>query len=676
MRPGFVRLVLVLTALASVLMAPALAGAAEPFRMATQIEDKAGVLGDRTAEVQAALTDLQDSEQVQLWVTYVDTFSGLGAQEWADQTATVSDFGLRDVLLAVAVDDRAYAYSVDQDFPLTQAQLDEVMAVAVEPALTENDWAGAAIGAATGLGEALRGEAVTEPTVQPGASSGSSSGGSSLTLVLVVVVLIVVVALVVWLLVRASRRARGKAAGADAASPEDLPLDELRRRANAALIATDDAVKTSTEELGFAVAGFGEEQAAPFKKALDQAQLELSQAFELRKQFDEAKDEATKRRLLTGILERTQTANAALDAEAERFDKLRDLERNAPEVLAGLERQLGELEARRPEVEKLLAQLAAQYAPSALAPVSGAPAEAGSRVDFAREHVKAGREDLDAGRGGEAAIEATAAESAVGQAQQLLDSVERLRQDLASAQASIDEAVAETQRDIAEARAGAGAQLASLVATAEAAMAGAAEAAGPEGGRDPLAALRRIKDADDALEQALQQVRDEQARRAKAAESLERTLVAARSEVASASDYITTHRGAVRSGPRARLAEAQRDLDKAVALGATDPEAAAQLAAQAQDLAGRAFAEAREQTETALGGSQMSGMGGLGPAVLGGILAGAMMGGGMPGGGGFGGGGPGGGMPGGGRRGGGGGFAPPGFGGGGTRMRRGGGGRF
>ncbi len=266
-----------------------------------------------------------------------------------------------------------------------------------------------------------------------------------------------------------------------------------------------------------------------------------------------------------------------------------------------------------PRSEKLLAQLAAQYAPSALAPVSGAPAEAGSRVDFAREHVKAGREDLDAGRGGEAAIEATAAESAVGQARQLLDSVERLRQDLASAQASIDEAVAETQRDIAEARAGAGAQLASLVATAEAAMAGAAEAAGPQGGRGPLAALRRIKDADDALEQALQQVRDEQARRAKAAESLERTLVAARSEVASASDYIATHRGAVRSGPRARLAEAQRDLDKAVALGATDPEAAARLAAQAQDLAGRAFAEAREQTETALGGSQMSGMGGSGP---------------------------------------------------------------
>ena len=68
-------------------MLPARAAAEQPFRMATQVEDRAGVLGDRQAEVEAALQTLQDAERVQLWVVYVDTFSGLGAQEWADQTA-------------------------------------------------------------------------------------------------------------------------------------------------------------------------------------------------------------------------------------------------------------------------------------------------------------------------------------------------------------------------------------------------------------------------------------------------------------------------------------------------------------------------------------------------------------------------------------------------------------
>ena len=123
-------------------MLPARAAAEAPFRVATQIEDRAGVLGDRQAEVRAAAQTLQDTEHVQLWVAYVDTFSGLGAQEWADRTARRSDLGLRDVLLAVAAGDRAYAYAVDPDFPLTQAQMGEVMTVAVEPALAENDWAG------------------------------------------------------------------------------------------------------------------------------------------------------------------------------------------------------------------------------------------------------------------------------------------------------------------------------------------------------------------------------------------------------------------------------------------------------------------------------------------------------------------------------------------------------
>ena len=231
-RGDLLRLAAVVVALVGLLVLPAKAAAEAPFRMATQIEDRAGVLGARQAEVQTALQTLQDTERVQLWVAYVDSFSGLSAQEWADQTATTSDLGLRDVLLAVAAGDRAYAYSVDQDFPLAQAELDNVMTVAVEPALSENDWAGAAIGAATGLGQALRGEAVTSPAIQPGsayeptpapqpAGGGSSSTVSAIVGLVLLLVILAVVALVIWMLVRRarSRGAPGAAAGAAAAPP-------------------------------------------------------------------------------------------------------------------------------------------------------------------------------------------------------------------------------------------------------------------------------------------------------------------------------------------------------------------------------------------------------------------------------------------------------------------------
>jgi uncharacterized membrane protein YgcG len=644
---AFVLLVAVLVALAL----PAVAPAEKPFRLGSQIEDPAGVLAGEEESVATAIKALQTAGQVQLWVVYVDTFSGMTAQDWADATARKSDLGLNDVLLAVAVKDRAYAYSVDQDFELSQSQMDAVMVQKVEPALQDDQWAAAAVGAATGMLQEVLDKPLADLTSIPETIASETSKVVNTvvwTMIVVVIVIISLVALALVLLTRRSSRQKKAAAG-----PPPVPLEELRRQANAALVETDDAVKTSTEELGFAVAEFGDEQAAPFKAALDTAQAGLDQAFRLRKQLEETEDEAAQRDLLTQILQHTEAANAGLDAEADRFDKLRDLQRNAPAALDRLEKQASELEARRPEVERALAELSGVFAATAVAPVATAPADAAARLEFARQQIAGGREDLTGGRQSDAAVASLAAEGAVGQAQELLDSVERLRQELSQAQALIDEAIAETRRDIAEAQAAGGPELQPLVATAEAAVGAAADAAGPTGGRDPLGALRRLKDADDALEKALQQVRDEQARRAKAAASYDRTAGAARSALASADDFIRTHRGGVDAGPRTTLAEARRELQRAEQLGSTDPRAAAQHAARAQELADDAFTTAQQQTGQAAG----PGAGMIAGMVIGGILAQRM-------GGGFGGGG------------GSSNFGVPGFGGGGTRMRRGGGGRF
>ena len=666
---GALAAALLAAALMALLLPPPPADAEQPFRVGSQIEDRAAVLGGREADVSAAIEELEDGEQVQLWVTFVDTFSGIGAQDWANETAIQSDLGLRDVLLAVAVQDRAYAYSVEQDFPLSQEQLDGVMTESVEPRLSDDDWAGAAIGAAEGIGEALRGEAASGSSGGGGGSSGSSFPW------LLVIGVVVIVAVIAWFVVRArSRRAAEGAPAAEGAGA--LPLDELRRRANAELVAADDAVKTSAQELDFAVAEFGEEPAAPFRQALEEARGDVAEAFRLRNELQDGDDEGRQREILTAILQRTDAANTVLDAQADRFDNLRDLERNAPEVFTKLEGQLAELEARRPQVADELAALAAGYAPAALLAVQRNPDEAQARIDFAREQIRLGREDLAAERRGEAAVSALAAQEATGQAQTLLDAVGRLRQELQEAAARIADAVAETRRDIAEAQAaGVGERLAPLIAGAESALAAAEAAAAAAGGHDPLTALRHLEEADASLEQALVGVRDEQARRARAAEVLERTLLAARSEVASAEDFITTHRGAVGSGPRTLLAGAQRSLDQAMTLAASDPVAAAHHAAQAQEQAARALSDASDEAQqgAGMGMPGMPGMpgagrsgGDIGGMIIGGILAGMLGGGGS--GGGFGGG----------RSGGfgGGGFGPPSFGGGGTRMRRGGGGRF
>ena len=700
----------VLTVLLGGLLLPSQALAEGPFRVMSQIEDHVGAVQGREAEIQSALDKLESDERVQLWIVFVDTFSGMRVQDWADETAIESDLGLNDVLLAIATEDRSYAYSVDQDFELSDDELGEVMLEDVEPALRQNDWTGAAVGAATGMQRVLSGQvATTVSTVSgggvlttvnvpstAGGGAGDTDDGFPWGVLIGLIVLVLIVAFVVLLSWRSRRR--GEQGGTPGTgSPAPLTLEELRRRVGAELVQTDDALKTSIEELGFAIAEFGEEEAAPFQRAVDTAKAQVTEAFKIYREFDDGADEQTQRHILNAVLERTTAANKELDAQVERFDKLRDLEKQAPQVLAKLESDLAALETRIPQVREELAGLASVYSPAALTAVASNPDEAASRLEFSRREVKEGSEDLAAGRVGEAAVAALAAQEAAGQAQAFLDAVGRLGGELAEAQGRIDAAVAETRRDIAEAHAsGAGGQLASLIATAEAAVGATVASAGPDGGRDPLAALRHLEEADAALEGALQQVRDAQAQRTKAAAALDRTLLAARTQVAATADYITTHRGAVGGGPRARLAEAQSHLDQAVALGASDPVTALRYAANAHDLASQALSEAQgdmRQATTTVGvpgvdiGSSVIG------AILGGILAsglgGGSSGGSILGGGGrsggsiFGGGRPGGRIGGGGRFGGGssrsfsgGGFSPPSFGGTGTRMRRGGGGRF
>jgi uncharacterized membrane protein YgcG len=125
-----------------------------------------------------ALNRLRRERGLQLFVVFVHSFSGTPAQQWTDTTAQRSDLGRRDGLLAVATRDRSYAYSFDKAFPLADDQLDEVANMAIEPALAQNDWAGAVVGAADGYRAVLAGRPVPTPKIVPGQpDTGGGLGG-------------------------------------------------------------------------------------------------------------------------------------------------------------------------------------------------------------------------------------------------------------------------------------------------------------------------------------------------------------------------------------------------------------------------------------------------------------------------------------------------------------------
>jgi uncharacterized membrane protein YgcG len=667
------------------LATPGLAHAEDPVELESgQITDRVDALGDRRGEVEDALDRLNTDHRLQLFVVYVDSFSGMDAQEWADETANRNGLGLNDALLTVATGDRRYAYSVDEDYPLTDAQLAEVATIAIEPPLQQNDWAGAAIGAAEGYRAVLAGEEVRTPDITPGEANPSAGGGFPWGPVAAVAA-VGAIGAGGYAYVR-SRRSRMSVPGAGVDAGQ-MPLDQLDLRASRLLVETDDSIKTSEQELGFATAQFGEEAAAPFAAALDEAKAQLNASFMLRQQLDdsEPEDDATKRTMLTEIVSRCEEANARLDAEAEAFDRLRELEKNAPQVIAEVEQKTVDIEARLGRATGTLHGLARRYAESALAPIATNPDQVRERLAFVRTSVAAARQDLESGDTAGAAVSVQAAGEAAGQAGQLLEAVDRLAAGLDEASSSVQGRIAETTQDLAEAKAllASGQQAGDLsghVAAAEAAVVSVQQEIAA-GRYDPLAAVRRIEEAGGRLDQALEGVRDQQEKIQRARASLEQALLAARSEVSATQDFITTRRGGIGSEARTRLAEAQRHLDQAMALAQTDPVSALAAAQQADALAEQAGQLARADVGAFAGGGAGGGGGfgglggggggGLGGAILGGILIDSIFGGGGRGSGGFGGGGFGGfGGSGGGRR------SPGSFGGRGTRGRRGGGGRF
>ncbi|MET0863418.1 MAG: TPM domain-containing protein, partial [Nakamurella sp.] len=269
LRAGWAGFVGVGAVLAAVLLPPTMAAAEPPFRVPTQITDRAGVLsGGDQADVQAALDKLSSEDNVNLFVVYVDTFDNpIDSDAWAGQTAELSSLGSNQILLAVAVGGTAYAVNVPDNFKLSSSQLQEIAQTEIQPKLADEDWAGAAIAAANGYSEALGGSSTGWWWV---------AGG------------IVVVGGGGYLIYRRTKRKTGDSdgqqpVGQDGAPAEPLePLDQLSARSVQTLIDTDNAVRASEFELNAAETEFGSAAVAEFRAAFDSARESLTAAFEIR----------------------------------------------------------------------------------------------------------------------------------------------------------------------------------------------------------------------------------------------------------------------------------------------------------------------------------------------------------------------------------------------------------
>ncbi|WP_100343179.1 hypothetical protein [Compostimonas suwonensis] len=371
-----------------------------------------------------------------------------------------------------------------------------------------------------------------------------------------------VTAAIVAVIVLAVRARRRRGIGSGAREP-----DRLDRQANLMLVRADDAVTAGEEELGFALAQFGEQTTADFTVKLREARSELTEAFRLKQSLEDAvPDSDRERRERTKrIIALSESASARLDEQQRRFDGMRTRERHAPEALARLRAAISGVRSRLPDASAAVEALRRRYAAGALNSID-------QNIDRATRFVQDAASNADAAAGRATATAPPSAGDLVGVGEErlrsavsLLDAIVRLEESLAATARTLDELVAETRRELAEARAlrdrhevpEAGTELNAAIAHAETTLAAVTASTRMP---DPVADVERLREANAALDTAFAEARSGQQRIENARAALDGAMRIARSQIQVARDVIGGNRGRVGADARTRLAEAERQL--------------------------------------------------------------------------------------------------------------------
>ena len=410
-----------------------------------------------------------------------------------------------------------------------------------------------------------------------------------------VIVLAVVVGVISLLVSASRRRSRGIRAA------ENAEITERARTAAISLVRADDLIEAATDELGFAIAQFGERATADFAGALEVSKRQLREAFALKQKLDDGvPDTDTQIRQWTEQITRlADEATARLNAQTREFDSKRVVEQNAPIQLDQLRRRLDRATDRLAGGAATLDRLATSYSAEALAAISGNVDRARASIDDGRRAADAAAARLSAGATEPVGDQVGAAERALFTATTLLDAIETGEDQLHVGFASLGSALAAAETELAEARAlrdrheesDASADLNRVIAHADAVV---ADLRRPGRVSDPSADLARLREALDGLDVTRSEARNRQLRRDNAREAYVGAHLAARSQIGITRDFITANRGRVGADARTRLAEAERQLTLAEA--EADPVAALDAARRAMTHATDADALAHYDT--------------------------------------------------------------------------------
>lgn len=415
---------------------------------------------------------------------------------------------------------------------------------------------------------------------------------------------------------------------------------EVTRRASSALVAIDERIRTTSDELVYAEAELGADATKPLREALAAVRQHLAEAFHLHQlNHDEIPDTSEELRTRSArILQLCEWAEELLDDRTEALAVPIERARRAPEIIAGIRADVERLTARLPQVKSTLDRLSTRYSTEALRKVAGNHAEAQQLLEFALHGAEVSERRRDAGQREQANLALETAIEAVRRATTLIDAVDNYEVEALRAESTLDAIVIDSREDLAAAK-----DLASLpqvgqaMAVLERELSSLAPAGTPT---DPFAELTRLREANAALDGIVAAARERAARPVIPEAHVRHALDDADRQLGVARSVISGHRGWIGADARTRLAEAERirvglawadrptipedDRERALA----DARRCGMLASEALQLAQRDIDSSRPQGGGPWGGPGGGGYGGSrgGGDVMGGILGGLVIG--------------------------------------------------
>ncbi len=402
---------------------------------------------------------------------------------------------------------------------------------------------------------------------------------------LVVVGAVVVALLGVGILLLFRNRDGAKPSGASG-------LPALKSRASLGLVRIDDQLSDADNELGFAVAQFGEQKTADFASAVQKSRAMATAAFKLKRELEDAFPESvTKQREMTlQIIALTEAAEQTLASQDRSFSELRSAEVNAGGSIAALAEQIAAASTRLSPAQKTLDRLAKSYRPTIAAEHEKAIEDARRNLDEAKSIAAAAAKALSPSGVNAVVGDVQTAERSARAATVLLDSIDDVAAKLDAAAETVASLVTSTRADLVEARAerekapdaDTGEAIVDAIDRVEKVLSAVGGAKKPS---DPVESLDQLNVAIAELDTALASARNQTQRLAHARAALEGTLVSAVSQVAAVRGFITAGGSEVGAEARTRLNEAERELK--VAQAEADP-------VDALDAARRAVTHARD----------------------------------------------------------------------------------